>query len=69
MQEIMMTTPLEDIAPLVLPQLQSGDRLTRAEFERRYERMPRHVKAELIEGLVYMPSPVRVMNHAYPTHW
>jgi Uma2 family endonuclease len=40
------------------PPLASGDRLTRAEFERRYEAMPHVKKAELIEGVVYMPSPV-----------
>jgi Uma2 family endonuclease len=39
--------------------LENGDRLTRYEFERRYEAMPHLKKAELIEGIVYMPSPVR----------
>src|SRR6266487_5733181 len=46
--------------------LEPGDRLTRDEFERRYERMPHIKKAELIEGTVYMPSPVRVKRHAEP---
>jgi hypothetical protein len=32
--------------------LTSGDRLTRREFERRYEAMPENFKAELIEGVV-----------------
>ena len=41
-----------------IPSLENGDRLTRAEFERRYEAMPNLKKAELIEGVVYMPSPV-----------
>ncbi len=41
------------------PPLESGDRLTRYEFERRYEAMPQVKKAELIEGVVYMPSAVR----------
>ena len=50
----------------LLPPLQSGDRLTRAEFERRYDRMPRNVKAELIEGMVYTPSPVRYLGHGRP---
>jgi Uma2 family endonuclease len=49
----------------VLP-LESGDRLTRAEFERRYHAMPRLKKAELIEGVVYVPSPVRSASHAQP---
>jgi len=43
--------------------LENGDRLTRAEFERRYEAMPNLKKAELIEGVVYMPSPVRHRYH------
>ena len=48
------------------PLLEAGDRLSRAEFERRYERMPNVRRAELIEGIVYLPSPVRVRHHAYP---
>jgi len=46
--------------------LESGDRLTRAEFERRYHAMPHLKKAELIEGVVYVPSPVRSASHAKP---
>ncbi len=49
-----------------VPELRAGDRLTRAEFERRYEAMPHVKKAELIEGVVYMPSPVSHMNHGGP---
>lgn len=49
----------------ILP-LEPGDRLTRAEFERRYDAMPNVKKAELIEGVVYMPSPVRLYRHADP---
>jgi Uma2 family endonuclease len=49
-----------------LPPLESGDRLTRAEFERRYEAMPQLTKAELIEGVVYMPSPLRLRRHGRP---
>ena len=41
-----------------IPPLIAGDHLTRAEFERRYRAMPGVKKAELIEGVVYMPSPV-----------
>lgn len=48
------------------PPLENGDRLTRSEFERRYVAMPSLKKAELIEGVVYMPSPVRVKNHGTP---
>lgn len=49
-----------------VPALEPGDRLTRVEFERRYEAMPALKKAELIEGVVYMPSPVRLRRHADP---
>jgi Uma2 family endonuclease len=45
------------------PPLQNGDRLTRAEFERRYEAMPWLKKAELIDGVVYVGSPVRMTAH------
>ena len=41
-----------------VPALENGDRLTRCEFERRYARRPDIKKAQLIEGIVYMPSPV-----------
>ena len=49
----------------ILP-LENGDRLTRREFERRYEAMSQTKKAELIEGMVYMASPVRAKSHAKP---
>src|SRR5258708_3823674 len=48
------------------PLLEPGDRLSRAEFERRYEQMPQGQKAELIEGIVYLPAPVRVRRHGIP---
>ena len=47
------------------PSLENGDRLTRCEFERRYAARPDLKKAQLIEGIVYMPSPVSVV-HAGP---
>jgi Uma2 family endonuclease len=46
--------------------LASGDRLTRDEFERRYAAMLGVKKAELIEGVVYMPSPVNHQWHGKP---
>lgn len=49
-----------------LPPLQAGDFLTRPEFERRYLAQPEIKKAELIEGVVYMPSPVRAEVHGDP---
>ena len=58
--------PLPQKLSLAPPPLENGDRLTRLEFERRYDAMPGLKKAELIEGVVYMPSPVRVKNHGTP---
>jgi len=49
-----------------VPRLENGDRLTRYEFERRYEAMPHLKKAELIDGVVYMGSPVRFERHGKP---
>ncbi len=48
------------------PALKNGDRLTRDEFMRRYEAMPDLKKAELIEGVVHVPSPVRQRHHGDP---
>ncbi len=44
------------------PALQHGDRLGREEFERLYALRPDLKKAQLIEGVVYMPSPVSVAH-------
>ena len=41
-----------------LPPLVAGERLDRATFHERYEAMPAGARAELIGGVVYMPSPV-----------
>lgn len=49
-----------------MPPLENGDRLTRLEFERRYAARPDLKKAELIEGRVYMPSPVHFLSHSEP---
>ena len=49
-----------------IPLLENGDRLTRTEFERRYSAMPQVKKAELIEGIVHMASPVRARKHGKP---
>jgi Uma2 family endonuclease len=50
----------------VIPPLQPGDRLTRAEFERRLDAMPESVKAELIEGRVYISPPAFEEHHGIP---
>src|SRR5215510_5588951 len=59
------TVPLRASSPEAVPPLENGDTLTRAEFERRYEAMPHLKKAELIEGVVYVPSPVRHRYHGH----
>jgi Uma2 family endonuclease len=46
--------------------LQAGDHLTVMEFERRYQAMPHVKKAELIDGVVYMPSPATDEDHGVP---
>ena len=51
------TKQAKPIRPLPL---ENGDRLTRTEFECRYAAMPNLRKAELIEGVVQMPSPIRI---------
>jgi Uma2 family endonuclease len=51
---------------LNIPPLENGDRLSRSEFERRYQAMPNHQKAELIAGIVYMASPLRITQHGNP---
>lgn len=50
---------------LTIPPLENGDRLTRIEFERRYSTTSEKTKAELIAGVVYMASPLRV-THGEP---
>ena len=53
-----------------IPPLENGDCLQAPEFLRRYEAMPEHVKAELIDGQVYivhsMASPVAHTRHGRP---
>lgn len=41
-------------------QLHNGDRLTRTEFHRIYTQMPGNFKAELIGGVVHVPSPLKL---------
>jgi hypothetical protein len=59
----MVTTPKQSLS---IPPLENGDRLSRSEFERRYQAMPRLKKAELIEGVVYIASPLRIRSHGEP---
>jgi Uma2 family endonuclease len=53
-----------------IPLLENGDKLTRYEFERRYNAMSNQKKAELIEGIVYiMPAALRFRSHGQPHGW
>jgi Uma2 family endonuclease len=48
--------------------LQNGDRMNREEFHRAYERAPRHFRAELIGGIVYVASPLRLRHSNHHAH-
>lgn len=65
--DTMATATIRRPALLVDPlPLENGDELHASEFLRRYESMDDVRKAELIEGAVHMPSPVRADMHAQP---
>lgn len=49
-----------------IPPRETGDRLSRDEFERRDPAMSALKKAELIDGVVYVPSPTRRDVHGGP---
>jgi Uma2 family endonuclease len=59
-------SPQRRARPAGPPPLTAGDRLTRPEFERIYQAHPEVKRAELIEGVVYMPSPVHFTKHGLP---
>lgn len=62
-----MTLGLTEPSALqILPPLESGDRLSAHEFLRRYEAMPELKRVQLIDGVVFMPSPIRLQQHAHP---
>ncbi len=46
------------------PRLENGDVMTRDEFHRLYSDCEALERVELIEGVVYMPSPIRIQGHA-----
>jgi Uma2 family endonuclease len=51
----------------IIPPLTNGDKLTRYEFERRYNAVSKPKKAELIEGIVYiMSAALRFRSHGQP---
>src|SRR5215813_9694108 len=55
-----------------LPPLEAGDHLDQATFHARYEAMPPDFRAELIGGVVFVPSPLRLehgVSHALVMGW
>jgi len=56
----MAHTAVRKTRPIDYPELHTGDRMTRVEFHRAYEQMPEKFKAELIEGVVYVSSPLAI---------
>jgi Uma2 family endonuclease len=72
----MCAVPLETIMATAqetrLPALENGDRLDQKTFHARYLAMPKHVRAELIGGIVYMPSPLKRRHGRHGSrfiHW
>ena len=69
MSTALLTPDLRRVGPRPLtradvPPLENGDRLDAAEFMRRYRVTPGN--AELINGIVYMASPVSARRHGRP---
>lgn len=61
-----------DTGRRLLPPLEPGDRLDQKTFHERYESMPKNFRAELIGGLVFVPSPLRRPHgsmHKRIIHW
>ncbi len=59
-----MNMPLD--AAKLSPPLENGDHLELAEFRARYTHRPDVKKAELIHGVVHVPSPVNLEFHGEP---
>jgi Uma2 family endonuclease len=55
-----MSTAERTRPPRTLPPLVAGQRLDQPTFHERYEAMPPETRAELVGGIVYMPSPMRI---------
>jgi Uma2 family endonuclease len=62
---VVLEKPSPDLAEEI-PPLENGDNLDADEFMRRYKAMPVPCKAELIDGVVYMASPVSYRKHGRP---
>jgi Uma2 family endonuclease len=58
--------------PASVPPLEAGDHLDQKTFHERYEAMPEDYRAELIGGIVFMPSPLKRPHgcmHGRVMHW
>jgi Uma2 family endonuclease len=54
-----MSTVVRTHPPRILPPLVNGEHLDQPVFHERYEAMPPETRAELVGGVVCMPSPMR----------
>lgn len=48
------------------PELENGAVMTREEFHAAYVQCEGYERVELIEGVVYLPSPIKIESHARP---
>ncbi len=55
-----MATAIQPPLTRTLPQLGNGDQLDQKTFHARHQAMPEDCRAELIGGIVYLPSPQKV---------
>jgi Uma2 family endonuclease len=63
-----MSTGERTRPPKLLPPLVIGQHLDQPAFHERYEAMPPETRAELVGGVVYMPSPMR-LDHGKPSRF
>lgn len=66
MDSALLSAPVAPTVAGADDELRAGDSLFATEFLRRYQLLTGLRKAELIEGIVHMPSPVRARQHAAP---
>jgi Uma2 family endonuclease len=68
MSELLLPTRPRAEGSALVPHLCNGDHLSATEFLRRYDAAPEVKKAELVDGRVYIASPVRIDEHGEPSH-